>query len=43
MAIGVKVGKNDQEADRVAWIRTMIVLLAVACEIVIIASNVRHW
>ena len=43
MAIGVKVGNSDREADQVAMIRTIIVLLAIVCEIVIIVSNIHKW
>ena len=43
MAIGVKTGANDREADQVAAVRTVILLLAMACECVIIASNIHKW
>ena len=43
MAIGVKAGRDDKEADRVSAIRTVIILLAIVCEIVIIASNIHKW
>ena len=43
MAIGVKTGANDREADQVAMLRTVILLLAMVCECVIIASNIHKW
>ena len=43
MAIGVKEGRDDKEADRVAAIRTVIILIAIACNMVIIASNIHKW
>lgn len=42
-ALGQKDGRNDREADAVALIRTMLVLLAVATNIMIIAGIIRHW
>ena len=43
MAIGVKVGNSDREADQVAAVRTVIILLAIVCEIVIIVSSIHKW
>lgn len=42
-ALGQKDGRNDREADAVALIRTMLVLLAVVTNIMIIAGIIRHW
>lgn len=41
-ALGEKVGTND-EADKVAWIRTFIIIQAVVTNCFIIANAVRHW
>lgn len=37
-ALGSKASENDKEADRIAWIRTIIVLFALITEIHIIAN-----
>jgi len=42
-ALGEKVGNTDAEADRVARIRTVIVLIYVVTNFFIIAGVVRHW
>jgi hypothetical protein len=42
-ALGEKAGKNDKEADRVAYIRTLIVFCYVITNIVIIMGVWRHW
>jgi len=42
-ALGQKDGRNDREADAIALIRTMLVLLAVVTNIMIIAGIIRHW
>jgi hypothetical protein len=42
-ALGEKTGKNDREADKVAIIRTCIVLCYVITNIFIIAGVIRHW
>jgi uncharacterized membrane protein YwzB len=42
-ALGEKAGKTDQEADRVAMIRTLIVLCYIVTNMFIIAGVVRHW
>lgn len=41
-ALGEKVGSNN-EADTVAWIRTLIIVQAVITNLFIIANAVRHW
>lgn len=41
-ALGDKVGP-DSTADRVALIRTIIILQAVATNAVIVAGVIRHW
>jgi hypothetical protein len=42
-ALGEKAGNSDGEADRIAMIRTAIVLVYIITNIVIIAGVVRHW
>lgn len=42
-SIGQKDGKSDTEADAIAVIRTIFVLLAIVTNIMIIAGIVRHW
>ena len=42
-ALGEKAGKNDREADNVAYIRTFIFLTYLITNIAIVANAVRHW
>ena len=42
-ALGEKAGNTDQEANRVAVIRTLIVLCYIVTNMFIIAGVVRHW
>ena len=42
-ALGEKSGATDQEADKVALVRTMIVLSYIITNIFIIAGVIRHW
>ena len=42
-ALGDKEGDNDREADKIATIRTMIVLCYVITNLFIIAGIIRHW
>ena len=42
-ALGEKASENDCEADRVAFIRTLIVLCYVITNIFIVAGVIRHW
>jgi hypothetical protein len=42
-ALGEKAGDTDQEADRIACIRTVIVITYVITNFFIIAGVVRHW
>lgn len=41
-ALGEKVGTNN-EADKVAWVRTFLILQAIVTNMFIIANAVRHW
>ena len=42
-ALGQKEGRSDREADRIALIRTSIVLFYIVTNLFIIAGVVRHW
>jgi hypothetical protein len=42
-ALGEKLGATKQEADRVALVRTIIVLTYITTNCFIIAGVVRHW
>ena len=42
-AIGEKSGDTDKEADRIACIRTAIVLTYIITNGFIIAGVIRHW
>jgi hypothetical protein len=42
-ALGQKEGRSDQEADRIALIRTIVVLFYIVTNLFIIAGVVRHW
>lgn len=42
-ALGEKASSDNQEADRVAIIRTCIVAIYIVTNIVIIAGVIRHW
>lgn len=42
-ALGEKIGENNKRADKVAWIRTFIVLQAVICNIFIVINILLSW
>ncbi len=42
-ALGEKAGNTDQEADRIACIRTLIVLVYVITNFFIVAGVIHHW
>lgn len=42
-ALGEKASANDLEADRVAFIRTAIVLCYIITNCFIVAGVIRHW
>ena len=42
-ALGQKEGNSNREADRIALIRTSIVLFYIITNLVIIAGVIRHW
>ena len=43
MALGEKAGVSDTEADRVAFIRTIIILSYIITNCFIIAGVIKHW
>lgn len=42
-ALGEKSGSTDKEADRIALIRTSIVLCYIVTNMFIVAGVIRHW
>lgn len=42
-ALGQKEGRSNKEADRIAFIRTAIMLQLLVTNGFIIAGNIRHW
>ena len=42
-ALGEKSGNSDNEADRIALIRTIIVISYIVTNCFIIAGVIRHW
>ena len=42
-ALGEKAGKNNAEADRIAIVRTIIVISYLVTNCFIIAGVIRHW
>lgn len=42
-ALGEKASDNDQEADKVAIIRTSILFIYILTNLFIIAGVIRHW
>jgi hypothetical protein len=42
-ALGEKTGKTNSEADAVATVRTIIVLVYLITNIGILLSIIRHW
>ena len=42
-ALGEKTGNTDSEADRVAYIRTVVVLTYIVTNCFIVAGVIRHW
>lgn len=42
-ALGEKSGKDNNEADKVAFIRSIIVLFYIITNLFIIAGVIRHW
>jgi hypothetical protein len=42
-AVGEKTGNNDRDADRVAIIRTIIVVVNFITCLFIMANTINHW
>ena len=42
-ALGEKAGNTDEEADRIACVRTIIVLIYIITNFFIVAGVLRHW
>jgi hypothetical protein len=42
-SLGEKAGKDDREADKIAFIRLLIMLQIVVTNGFIIANAIRHW
>jgi hypothetical protein len=42
-ALGDKVGPDNKEADKVAIIRSIIVLCYIVTNMFIVAGVIRHW
>jgi len=42
-ALGEKASDCDDESDKVAWVRTFLILQAIVTNMFIIANAVRHW
>lgn len=42
-ALGEKAGKDDSEADKIAWIRVIILAQAVVTNLFIVAGVIKHW
>jgi hypothetical protein len=42
-ALGEKVGENNKRADKVAFIRTMIILQAIVTNILIAINIIINW
>ena len=42
-ALGEKVGSNDKESDRIAILRTLIVLIYLLTNLCIVAGIFKHW
>jgi hypothetical protein len=42
-ALGEKTGASDTEADKIALIRTLLVLINVLTNFAIVMGIIRHW
>jgi hypothetical protein len=42
-ALGEKAGATEQEADRIAIVRSIIVLVYIVTNLFIVAGVIRHW
>jgi hypothetical protein len=42
-ALGEKSGNTDEESDKIAFIRTLIVLIYLTTNLFIVAGIIKHW
>lgn len=42
-ALGEKASTNNHEADKVAWIRVILMLQVLVTNCFIVAGVIRHW
>lgn len=42
-SLGPKVGRNNLEADVIAWVRTVVLVSYMATNTFIVAGVIRHW
>ena len=42
-ALGEKTGASDTEADKIAYIRTLIILVNILTNFAIVMGIIRHW
>lgn len=42
-ALGEKATGCDKESDKVAWVRTILILQAIITNMFIIANALHHW
>ena len=42
-ALGEKASSSNSESDKVAFIRTLIILQAIVTNFFIMANAIRHW
>ena len=42
-ALGEKMGNTDDEADKIALIRTIIMFTYIVTNLFIVAGVIRHW
>lgn len=42
-ALGEKASDCDNESDKVAWVRTILILQAFITNFFIIGNAIRHW
>jgi hypothetical protein len=42
-SLGEKAGSSNEEADKIAVMRTIIVLVYIITNIFIVAGIIRHW
>ena len=42
-SLGNKASDCDKESDKVAWVRTILIMQSVIANVFIIANVFRHW